>query len=527
MKHCLTYLSQCLSKKLLIATLATTSALYSQDTGDERGCGKSKTFCRLTVTGSAQIGTLFVLGDETVGGNLRIDGSLTVNGPTYLTTLFINGVPFVPTTGDAFVNGGNSFATATAILGNINAKDLNIITTNLTRMTINSAGAVTINPPTTGDALTVTANATDNALVLVGGAGAAAETITAGGTQTALDVLNGNINLTNSTSATTGNITKVGDRFIHNFGTSNTFMGVLAGNFTLTGLGNVGIGTNALTATTSGGANTAVGFNALAAATTGGANTAVGFSALDSLLTGLGNTALGRDALENVTAASSNTAVGDQAGKFVTGASNTLIGGNAGQGLTSGIQNVLIGRSSAQTLVTGSNNIVIGRAADVNNAARINAIVIGTGSTSTTDNEIRIGFGTAASTTCFIDGIAGAGPFLNAVTIDVVTGQLGGLVSARRFKENIKSITSEQALKLMQLRPTQYNYKNDLNKAEWYGFIAEEVEPFYPELIVHDAQGEISSINYNCLIALVVAALKNQQQTIDNLNNRIQVLEQS
>src|SRR5258708_38852456 len=69
----------------------------------------------------------------------------------------------------------------------------------------------------------------------------------------------GNLTMRNSTDPTVGNVLKEGVPFLHNFGTSNTFLGSFAGNFTMTG-----------------GANTASGFHALANNATGPANTANG-----------------------------------------------------------------------------------------------------------------------------------------------------------------------------------------------------------------------------------------------------------
>src|SRR4029077_2242653 len=62
---------------------------------------------------------------------------------------------------------------------------------------------------------------------------------------------------TEPSTATAGNVIKGSSRFIHDFGTNNLFVGINAGNFTLTGTENSGFGTNALTALTSGNGNTA------------------------------------------------------------------------------------------------------------------------------------------------------------------------------------------------------------------------------------------------------------------------------
>ena len=67
-----------------------------------------------------------------------------------------------------------------------------------------------------------------------------------------------------ATTATTGIIYAGANRFIHNYGTSSTFVGVGAGNLTFTGTGlNTAVGTSALGSLTSGAQNTAVGQGAL------------------------------------------------------------------------------------------------------------------------------------------------------------------------------------------------------------------------------------------------------------------------
>src|SRR3972149_9857515 len=70
------------------------------------------------------------------------------------------------------------------------------------------------------------------------------------------------LRLENTTSSTTGVIYKGINRFIHNYcpsGSYNTFMGINAGNFTLTENFNTGIGYSSLSNLTTGERNTAVG----------------------------------------------------------------------------------------------------------------------------------------------------------------------------------------------------------------------------------------------------------------------------
>jgi len=99
----------------------------------------------------------------------------------------------------------------------------------------------------------------------------------------------GNLNLQESTTASVGNIMKGGTRFIHNYGSGNTFIGESAGNFTMTGGDNTGSGSLALFSNISGNFNTAVGYGALDTHTSGDANVAVGTFAMAANMTGTHN----------------------------------------------------------------------------------------------------------------------------------------------------------------------------------------------------------------------------------------------
>ena len=84
------------------------------------------------------------------------------------------------------------------------------------------------------------------------------------------------LRLENTTSSATGVIFKGDDRFIHNYGTDNTFIGINSGNFTLTGIYNTAVGNVSLTSLTSGNFNSTLGYNSLYSNTTGVANSAFG-----------------------------------------------------------------------------------------------------------------------------------------------------------------------------------------------------------------------------------------------------------
>ncbi|MGD0811984.1 MAG: hypothetical protein ABSA83_00095 [Verrucomicrobiota bacterium] len=117
-------------------------------------------------------------------------------------------------------------------------------------------------------------------------------------------------------------------------GTQNFFAGPLAGNETLTGSHNTGLGYDALAGSAGGDYNTAVGDSSLLANTSGGGNTAEGVFALWKNTAGNNNTAVGADAMAYNTNGSSNTALGQGALENNTSGSNNVILGALAMGNT-------------------------------------------------------------------------------------------------------------------------------------------------------------------------------------------------
>jgi hypothetical protein len=86
------------------------------------------------------------------------------------------------------------------------------------------------------------------------------------------------------------------------------------------------------------------------------------------------------------------------------------------------------------------------------------------------------------------------------------------------LKENVSELGSSEAMDtLTNLRPVKYNYKVD--KTEGYvGFIAEEV----PELVATKNRKTMSSMD---VVAVLTKVVQDQQQTIAELNKKIDALE--
>jgi hypothetical protein len=100
--------------------------------------------------------------------------------------------------------------------------------------------------------------------------------------------------------------------------------------------------------------------------------------------------------------------------------------------------------------------------------------------------------------------------------------------SDRKLKDNIAEVSAEQSMSIIrQLKPTTWNWKKDGKKS--YGFIAQEVEPIVPEMVVD--MGHLH-LEYNQLHAFEIGAIQHIDSEVDKLkkdlaiaNGRIEVLE--
>jgi len=95
--------------------------------------------------------------------------------------------------------------------------------------------------------------------------------------------------------------------------------------------------------------------------------------------------------------------------------------------------------------------------------------------------------------------------------------------SDKNLKKNIEPITDEKSNSIINLEPVEFNYKDDKTQRKHLGFIAQDVEKIYPELVTN-GQNNIKSINYVEFIPLLVLKIQNQQKEIDELREQINEL---
>lgn len=275
-------------------------------------------------------GSITLLGQITLPGavkNINPGSPIIINAAGQLGTGSVSGIPTF--TSDVFIAQNSSLwaskinprspTTTTSFNGNIfvmNGKDLEVTGSvrlrNLKNKTSSSSSFIVIDPTNGQLATNTIQNPTytfSSDFFIAQGSSLKTNKIDPRSPTTTTS-FSSSISLPTSTTANNGSLQINGSRFLHNFGTNNTFIGTNAGNMKMSGTGNTAIGSGSLIANTTGNSNIGVGINAGNALTSGSNNISIG------------NTGV---------AAESNTirigTTGTQSSCFIAGISgNTLIG---------------------------------------------------------------------------------------------------------------------------------------------------------------------------------------------------------
>src|SRR4029077_2034248 len=288
-------------------------------------------------------------------------------------------------------------------------------------------------------------------------------------------------------------------------------------------------GTKALQSLTTGQFNTAVGWYSLFSNAQGSSNTATGagallFNTVDentafgavALLnnnTGFFNTAVGFAALVNNSGApvdtpngggpgSGNTAVGDRAlASNTIGSFNAAVGMLALYGNSTGNSNTALG-TSAGVNITGSGNVCIGQAVS--------------GEAGVGDSTYIRNVNTLAQN--FSAGVN------DYVTVRLSDGRLGhtAVVSSQRYKQDIKPLaTTSEAL--YALKPVSFRLKKEFDPARALGFglIAEEVEKVHPALVYRNDKGQVESVRYEMVNAMLLNEFLKEHREVAELKSTV------
>ena len=95
-------------------------------------------------------------------------------------------------------------------------------------------------------------------------------------------------------------------------------------------------------------------------------------------------------------------------------------------------------------------------------------------------------------------------------------GKLGVFPSSRRFKTNIADM-GDVSETLLALRPVTFHYKPELDKTgiPQCGLIAEEVAKVNPDLVTHDANGDLSTVRYEAVNAMLLNEFLKEHRKVE------------
>ena len=156
---------------------------------------------------------------------------------------------------------------------------------------------------------------------------------------------------------------------------------------------------------------------------------------------------------------------------------------------------------SAATLVTNYSG-------DVSQAA----VVIGKADNNTTTSQQFVWF--------YVNTTTASG----AIVANGATAAAFAARSDKRLKENIKDLPPQLA-NIMALRPVEFDYIESIGGGHQIGFIAQEVQTVYSDLVGEDKEGMLMLTDLNKNDARLIKAIQEQQALITSLTDRIAALE--
>jgi len=341
----------------------------------------------------------------------------------------------------------------------------------------------------------------------------------------------------------------------------NSFLGYLAGRENTVGAFNTFMGYESGRNNDDGDYNVFLGHQTGYSNTGGHENVFIGFRSGYSNTSGYDNIFIGNLAGENASGNTHSTFIGNEAGKNITGDDNICIGDRTGTNDYAATHEtfgtVILGIDAGRNVV-GENNTVLGYAggsswggeSNGNNNTFVGAgagaggyltrlgsdnVCLGNnaGFGKTGDNKLFIA--NNKSTTLIYGEFDNNQVVINGVDTDnpsnytfYVNGSAGGddtwlSLSDRRKKQNIQTINGALD-KVLKLRGVNFDWKDPEMKGSQIGFIAQEVKEVIPE-VVEGSEETVYSMKYAPVTAVLVEAVKEQQQQIDNQKSKIDLLE--
>src|SRR5437899_4284977 len=122
---------------------------------------------------------------------------------------------------------------------------------------------------------------------------------------------------------------------------------------------------------------------------------------------------------------------------------------------------------------------------------------------------------------CFIGGINGQTTTSGTAVFINPSGKLGTITSSARFKKDIKPMDSASEV-IVSLRPVTFHYRSDIMNTPQFGLVAEEVAAVNPDLVVRDKNGEIYTVRYDQVNAMLLNEFLKGHRKVETQSRKIQ-----
>ena len=124
----------------------------------------------------------------------------------------------------------------------------------------------------------------------------------------------------------------------------------------------------------------------------------------------------------------------------------------------------------------------------------------------------------------FIAGIYGVTTANTPIAVVIDSdGQLGTMSSSVRFKKEIKTM-DKASESILALKPVTFHYKSDTKDTPQFGLIAEEVAKVNPNLVVRDKNGQIYTVRYDAVNAMLLNEFLKEHQEVQELKKQVAAL---
>jgi hypothetical protein len=94
------------------------------------------------------------------------------------------------------------------------------------------------------------------------------------------------------------------------------------------------------------------------------------------------------------------------------------------------------------------------------------------------------------------------------------------VLSSERFKKDVQSM-DDSSESILGLRPVRFHYNNDSGNQPQFGLIAEQVAKVNPDLVVRDEKGQIYSVRYDAVNAMLLNEFLKEHRKVQDMEKAL------